>query len=191
MNTELFNKPPSTLGWADPSAALRSGFIGRQDLEIKRDIGFVRDPVSGQMIGSRDFDPTKGYLDPKIFGGGDIRGFYERKAGMQREREDLESAQTQIQRAAIGDIGQAGRRAYTFGREKEEFDRLSMASQGQRLQSQMAFQPQMDALRGGIMSRMAGQLGVNLPQMGQKYSSGTGYTPSWMQSYQPLQFPRY
>jgi hypothetical protein len=100
-------------------------------------------------------------------------------------------AQAQVGRAAIGNVQQAGQRAYTMGRETEELERLRMASQGQRLQSQMAFQPQMDALRGGIMGRMAGRLGVQLPQMGQSYESGTGYTPSWMQSYQSPQFPRY
>jgi hypothetical protein len=91
----------------------------------------------------------------------------------------------------MGNPTQARQRSYTLGREAEELGRLKMAEEGSRLQSQMAFQPQMDALRGGIMGRMAGRLGVQLPQMGQSYQSGTGYTPSWMQSYQPPQFPRY
>jgi hypothetical protein len=69
------------------------------------------------------------------------------------------------------------------------------------------FQPQMDALRQGIMGRMAGRLGVQLPQMGSMgggFGSGFGQQmggmggggmgmmqPSWMQSYQSPQFPRY
>ena len=120
-------------------------------------------------------------------------------AGQRAAERGLGEAQAQIGLAAIGDVQQAGQRAYTLGRETEELERLRMASQGQRFQSQMAFQPQMDALRGGIMGRMAGRLGVQLPQMGQSYESGTNvglrrserYTPSWMQSYQPPQFPRY
>jgi hypothetical protein len=110
--------------------------------------------------------------------------------GLGTARAGLGTAQAQIGLAAIGDVGQAGQRAYTFGREQDEFNRLKMASEARRAQSQMAFQPQMDALRGGIMGRMAGRLGVNLPQMGPSYQSGTGYTPSWMQSTNSPQFPQ-
>ncbi len=96
-----------------------------------------------------------------------------------------------IARAGIGDVGQAGQRAYTFGREAEELERLRMANEGRRLQSQMSFLPQMEALRGGIASRMAGSLGVGLPSGDNRpYSSGTGYRPSWMQNYQTPRFPR-
>jgi hypothetical protein len=70
-------------------------------------------------------------------------------------------------------------RAYSFNLEKQELDRLSMASQAGRLQSQMSVLPQFEAIRGGIMGRMASNLGVNLPNQAQPYSSGTGYTPSW------------
>ena len=91
----------------------------------------------------------------------------------------------------MGNPFEARQRAYTSGREQEELERLRMAEEGQRLQSQMMFQPQMEAIRGGIMGRMAGNLGVSLPSMSQPFSSGTGYTPSWMQNYQPPQFPRY
>jgi hypothetical protein len=110
-----------------------------------------------------------------------------------KERQiELDLAKTKIGMAAIGDIGQAGQRAYTLGREQEELERLKMAAEGSRYQSQMRFMPQMEALRGGIMGRMAGQLGMNLPKFdGQPYSSGTGYTPSWAQSYQVPKFPRY
>ena len=83
----------------------------------------------------------------------------------------------------------AGQRALTFQRESEELERLKMASEGQRLQSQMAFQPQMDAIRGGIMGRMGGSLGVGMPKGPNPYSTGSGYTPSWMRSYQVPQFP--
>ena len=99
--------------------------------------------------------------------------------------------QSQFEAAAMGDPTLAGQRAYTFGRDEDELNRLRMASEGRRLQNQMAFQPQMDAIRGGIMGRMAGNLGVNLPQMGGSYSSGTDYKPSWMQNYQVPKFPRY
>ena len=91
----------------------------------------------------------------------------------------------------MGNPTQARQRSYTLGRETEELGRIRMAEEGSRLQNQMALQPQMDALRGGIMGRMAGNLGVNLPQMGGSYSSGTDYKPSWMQNYQVPQFPRY
>lgn len=68
-----------------------------------------------------------------------------------------------------------GERAYSFGREKEELERLNMAAQAQNLKSQMRFMPQMDAVRAGILSRMGGgSVGMGAP-----YSSGTGYTPSW------------
>lgn len=81
-------------------------------------------------------------------------------------------------------------RAYAFGREEEELGRLRMAAEGRRLQSQMAAQPQMEAIRSGIMGRMAGRLGVSVPSGGpQPYSSGTGYTPSWSPNYRPPQFP--
>jgi len=70
-------------------------------------------------------------------------------------------------------------RAYSFNLEKQELDRLSMASQAGRLQSQMSVLPQFEAIRGGIMGRMASNLGVSLPNQAQPYSSGTGYTPSW------------
>jgi hypothetical protein len=142
--------------------------------------------------------------------------------------------QNQFEMAAMGDPIQAGQRAYTLGRESEEFNRLKMSAEAKRLQDQMAFQPQMEAIRSGIMSRMAGSLGISLPQASRPYQSGTGYNPtrmsgfspnystsqqqqrppsmgalstmsggpqpagglmggqpSWMQSYQPPQFPRY
>jgi hypothetical protein len=52
------------------------------------------------------------------------------------------------------------------------------------------FQPQMDALRQGIMGRMAGKLGVQLPQMGQPFRPQ--YTPYWQQAgMNPPKFPRY
>ena len=58
-----------------------------------------------------------------------------------------------------------------------------------QLDELMAFQPQMDSISGGIMSRMGGNLGVSLPKSSSPYSSGTGYNPSWMRSYQTPQFP--
>lgn len=97
--------------------------------------------------------------------------------------------QYEFDKLKMGDPTQAGQRAYTLGREEDELGRLRMASEGQRLQSQMAFQPQMDAIRGGIMGRMAGNLGVGMSKPQTSYSSGTGYTPSWMRSYQVPQFP--
>lgn len=101
---------------------------------------------------------------------------------MLEKRAQLEQAgkKRQFEMAAMGDPMEAGRRAYELGKLREEQEK-------QKLSSQMAFQPQMDAIRGGIMGRMAGRLGINLPQPSQQYSS----TPSWMQSYQPPQFPRY
>ena len=42
------------------------------------------------------------------------------------------------------------------------------------------FQPQMDALRYGIMERMARQTGVNLPEIGQPFEQK--YTPYWQQA---------
>jgi hypothetical protein len=135
-----------------------------------------------QTLQSSDFDFQRKSLETQEFMGG---------AGFRQSQQALAQANTNIGLAAIGNVGQAGQRAYTFGREEDELGRLRMASEGQRLQSQMAFQPQMDAIRGGIMSRMGGNLGVSLPQMGQSYQSGTGYTPSWMQSINTPQFPRY
>ena len=118
-------------------------------------------------------------------------GEFKAGEGLRAAERGLGEAQTRIGMAAIGDVRQAGQRAYTLGREREELERLSMASQAQRMQSQMKFMPQMEALRGGIMGRMAGKLGVALPNQGRTYESGTGYTPSWMQSYQAPSFPRY
>lgn len=116
---------------------------------------------------------------------------YKQGAGLRGMERKLGEAQTSINLAKIGDVGQAGQRAYTFGREAEELERLRMANEGRRLQSQMSFLPQMEALRGGIASRMASNLGVSLPSGGNRpYSSGTGYRPSWMQSYQTPRFPR-
>jgi hypothetical protein len=68
--------------------------------------------------------------------------------------------------------------------EASELERLRMAAEGSRLQSQMRFQPQMDAIRQGIMGRMAGRLGASMVPPTQPYSSGSGYTPSWMQNTQ-------
>jgi hypothetical protein len=42
----------------------------------------------------------------------------------------------------------------------------------------------MDAIRQGIMGRMAGRLGTSMMPPTQPYSSGSGYTPSWMQNTQ-------
>lgn len=112
---------------------------------------------------------------------------------------DIGIAQSQIGLRSIGNVQAAGMRAYTLGREAEELERLRMASEGRRLQSEMAFQPQMEALRSGIMGRMAGQLGISMPAQASPYQSrsgytpswGTGYTPSWAQNFQTPQFPRY
>jgi hypothetical protein len=89
----------------------------------------------------------------------------------------------------IGYGDAAQERARVLQREQEELERARITSEGQRLESQMRLAPQMEAIRGGIMQRMAGNLGVNLPSQSQPYSSGSGYTPSWMQSYQSPQFP--
>lgn len=52
------------------------------------------------------------------------------------------------------------------------------------------FQPQMDALRYGIMQRMARQTGVNLPEIGQPFERK--YTPYWQQSGMNIpKFPSY
>jgi hypothetical protein len=152
---------------------------------------------------------------------------------LQSERAFRE-AQANIGLAGLGDVAEAGKRAYTVGRETEEFNRLKMAAEGQKYKSQMAFQPQMDIIRGNILERMSGQLGLGsqqaggmgggfgsgFPQIGtmggpqpaqsfqggmsrsgfgslgmQSYGSssmgGSSLTPSWMQSYQSPQFPRY
>lgn len=118
-------------------------------------------------------------------------GEFQAGAGLRDLERQLGTARSQIGLAEIGDVGQAGQRAYSLGREREEFERLKMATEGRRLQSQFSMQPQMEALRGGIMRRMAGSLGVGLPAADTAYTSRTGYTPSWMQNYQPPQFPRY
>lgn len=114
---------------------------------------------------------------------------YRAEAGLRGMRRQLEGAQTSIGLARIGDIGRAGQRAYTFGQEEEELGRLRMAAEARRLQGQMSFQPQMEAIRSGIMGRMARNLGVGLPRLANQYSSGTGYTPSWVQNYRSPQFP--
>ena len=83
-------------------------------------------------------------------------------------------------------------RAYAMGREAEDLSRLKMQEEAQSLRSQMSFRPQIDALRGGIMGRIAGMTGVSLPAQQQAPSQfSSSYTPSWMQSYQTPQFPRY
>lgn len=124
------------------------------------------------------------------------RGQYEfdefrQGAGLRGMQRQLGEAQASIGLASIGDVRSAGQRAYTLGREAEELERLRMANEARKMQSQMSFLPQMEALRGGIASRMASSLGVSLPQGGGSYSSGTGYTPSWMRNYQTPSFPRY
>jgi len=124
----------------------------------------------------------------EYLGGAGLRSQQQALAGTQTR---LGQAQADVSLAGIGDITAAGRRAYTLGREEEELSRLRMASEGRRLQGQMSLQPQMQTIQGGIMNRMASRLGVSLPAMGGAYSSGTGYTPSWMQSLQSPQFPRY
>ena len=122
----------------------------------------------------------------EYLGGAGLRGQKQALAGTQTR---IGQAEADIGLARIGDIRSAGQRAYTMGRETEELDRLRMATEGRRLQSQMSFLPQMEAVRGGIMSRMAGSLGVSLPQRSTAYFSGTGYKPSWMQSVPQLNFP--
>jgi len=108
-----------------------------------------------------------------------------------RAKQEQLGRQRQFETASMGDPTQAGKRAYEMGLRTEELERLRMASEQQKLQSQMAFQPQMEAIRGGIMSRMAGNLGVTLPppSMG-GYSSSYSPSSSWMQNYQVPQFPR-
>jgi hypothetical protein len=91
---------------------------------------------------------------------------------------------------------------------EEYLDRLRGVSQAESIQSQRAFRPQMDALRGGVMAKMAQNLGVALPQyqagtkfpmaaMNQpapQFKGGTQFPvaqPPWMQEFQSPQFPRY
>jgi hypothetical protein len=97
--------------------------------------------------------------------------------------------QYEFDKLKMGDPTQAGQRAYTFGREEDELNRLRMAAEGMKLQSQMAYQPQFDSLRSTMMDRMGKRFGVSMPKPQTPYSSGTGYTPSWMRSYQVPQFP--
>ena len=93
--------------------------------------------------------------------------------------------------AAFGGRQNELQRAYSFGRDEEELGRLRMAAEARKLQGQMAFQPQMEAIRGKVMRGMAGRMGTMLPQSQQPYSSGTGYTPSWSPNYQPPRFPNF
>ena len=81
-------------------------------------------------------------------------------------------------------------RQYQMGRESEELERMKISAEKSKLQSQMAFQPQMDAIRSGIMSRMGGNFGANMPKSSSSYGRGTSYTPSWMQNYKTPSFPR-
>jgi hypothetical protein len=118
-------------------------------------------------------------------------GEFQAGAGLRGMQRQIGEAESSIGLARIGNVAAAGQRAYTMGREEEELSRLRMAGEGRRIQSQMAFQPQMDAIRGSIIGKMARRLGTNLPQMGGSYSSGTDYKPSWMQNNQAPQFPRY
>jgi hypothetical protein len=112
---------------------------------------------------------------------------------MLQNRANIASAgrKYQFETEAMGDPLAAGQRAYTFGREEDELNRLRMAAEGIKLQSQMAYQPQFDTLRSTIMGRMGEQFGVSMPKPQTPYSSGTGYNPSWMRSYQTPQFPNY
>jgi hypothetical protein len=110
-------------------------------------------------------------------------------AGLRKSQQALTQAGMDISRAGIGDVRDAGQRAYTFGREEDELNRLRMAAEGIKLQSQMAYQPQFDTLRSTMMGRMGQRFGVSMPKPQTPYSSGTGYNPSWMRSYQTPQFP--
>jgi len=121
--------------------------------------------------------------------------------------------------AAAAGMGELGleRGQYEFGEIKAGAGQRAAEREfaEARARSQMAALPQMDALRGGIMGRMAGRLGVSLPQQtkspeasgapsymwnsmqsGLERSGGRSTTPqftppSWMNSYQSPQFPRY
>jgi hypothetical protein len=112
-------------------------------------------------------------------------------AGLRKSQQAFNQAGADIGLAAIGDVKDAGQRAYTLGREEDELNRLRMAAEGMKLQSQMAYQPQFDSLRSTMMDRMGQRFGASMPKPQTPYSSGTGYAPSWMRSYQAPQFPKY
>lgn len=122
--------------------------------------------------------------EEELIGGAGLRAQQAELAGRQAR---LGMAEAEFGLAQLGDPTEAGRRAFQLSREAEEFQRMKQAADAARMRSEMAFMPQLEAIRGGIAGRMAGRLGINLPQPSQQYSS----TPSWMQNYQPPQFPRY
>jgi len=187
------------------------------------DWDLVRDPTTGQVIGTKSFDPNRG-VSSSMFGGGSMESYLSRQFEIQKEREELARLKTAEEKRMIPLQSESKKIAL-------ESERLNL----QGLQNQMSFMPQMNAIRGGIMNRMAGQLGLSqaggmgggfgsgFPQMGtmggaggpqpaqsfqggmsrsgfgslgmQSYGSssmgGSSLTPSWMQSYQSPQFPRY
>ena len=104
---------------------------------------------------------------PQLIGGGRIEDHLARQAAAKKEQEDLRMT-----------------------KDLEAFGRLQMASEAQKLQSEMSFIPQMNAIRGGFMRRTASNLGITLPASQSSFSSDNGYTPSWMRSYQTPQFPQ-
>jgi len=79
----------------------------------------------------------------------------------------------------------------TLGGGMSNFGRLSEDYQTRKLQSEFSALPQMEALRGGIMSRMAGSLGIVLPKPAQQNQNATSYAPSWMRSSNVPQFPMF
>jgi hypothetical protein len=135
------------------------------------------------------------------------RGIEMENLGIQQGQLGLESGRFRLgQEQAMSPFqlrsAEAGAGLSELGLRREEYEFGEFqAGAGQRAaerqfaeaktKSQLSFLPQMEAIRGGIMGRMAGQLGVNLPQQPSLLSirNPSEYRP-WMQSYQTPQFPR-
>lgn len=128
-------------------------------------------------------------------------GEFRQGAGLRAAERGLGEAQARVGLAAIGDVNEAGLRAYSLGLERENLERANIVAQRARAESEARYLPQMEAIRGGLMSRMAGMLGVRPPQVSPQASPtrstmypavgpSTPRMPSWMQSYQTPSFPR-
>ena len=135
----------------------------------------------------------------------------------QQNQQNLESAQSAF---GLRMQSEEYERQKKFQPQEDELRNLDLQFKKSQIQSKMAFQPQMEAIRGGIMSRMAGRLGIgsptssmggrhygsspslgggsfsnlgmgSIPTFGSSTSGSTsGYVPLWMQNYQVPQFPR-
>lgn len=134
--------------------------------------GLIRDPQTGSAIGRNTWSSSGG-LGQQTFGGGSVIDYYKDKFALEKEKQDMELASLRAQSSLLP--------------MQTQFEKSRLGYETAKYKSQMESMPKMDALRQGVMGRMAHSLGTSLPSG----FAQAGGARSWSQTFTTPKFPNF